>query len=186
MEDKMIILECLKGNSFEFAKLVTRYEHHVNALARNILGDGDEARDIVQETFFQAFKNLKAFDINRNFKNWLLGVAVKRCIDKIRKRKLFYKFFKHHVETFRLENKPEFRTIEESPIFYPLLNVLNGKERSALSLKLNENLSASEIAEILNCSENTVRVHLFKARRKLKKELQEKEQILQYKYEVKK
>jgi RNA polymerase sigma-70 factor (ECF subfamily) len=184
MEDKMIIIECLKGNSMEFAKLVTRYQHHVLALARNILGDADEARDVVQETFFQVFKNLKAFDINRNFKSWLLGVAVKRSIDKIRRRKLFFKFFKHQVENFSLENKPIFRTIEESPLFNPLLNVLNSKERSALSLKLNENYSAREIAEILKCSENTVRVYLYKARQKLKKELQQKEKILKNENEV--
>lgn len=186
MEDKMIILECLKGNSLEFGKLVIRYEHHINALALNILGDADEARDVVQETFFQVFKNLKAFDINRNFKNWLLGVATKRCIDKIRKRKLFYNFYKNQVENFRLENKSEFRTIDESPLFYTLLDVLNSKERSALTLNLNESLSAKEIAEILNCSENTVRVHLFNARKKLKKEIQKREQIFPPEYEVSK
>jgi RNA polymerase sigma factor (sigma-70 family) len=88
------------------------------------------------------------------------------------------------VDNFNLENNRAFRTIEESPLFYPLLKVLNAKERSALSLKLNENYSAREIAEILKCSENTVRVHLYRARRKLKTELQKKVKFLKNENEV--
>jgi RNA polymerase sigma factor (sigma-70 family) len=55
-----------------------------------------------------------------------------------------------------------------------IMKRLNDKERTALSLKLNEGYLAKEIAEILNCKESTVRVYVLNAKRKLKKFLEKK------------
>lgn len=161
---------CRAGNREAFEILVNRYESHVKALAWNIVGNPDEALEISQEAFLQAFKNLHLFDISKNFKNWLLGITVKRSLDKLRKRKSFWNFFNRYVLEAPL-TKEEIRPIEESPIFHPLLKRLNERERIALSLQINENYTAGEIGKILACSENSVRVLLFKARKKLKKAL---------------
>jgi len=75
--------------------------------------------------------------------------------------------------------------IEDTLILQDLLKKLNGKERSILTLQLNEGFAAKDLGEIFNCSENTIRVHLFKARQKLKKALKTNPEILD-KNEVKK
>ncbi|MCP5046222.1 MAG: sigma-70 family RNA polymerase sigma factor [bacterium] len=169
-DERTIIRNCLAGHAEPFETLVTRYESHVKALAWNISGNPEDAMEISQDTFLQAFQNLHRFDPEKNFKNWLLGITVKRSIDKLRKRKTFLNFFARYAQETPL-SKQEIRPIEESHIFHPLLNRLNHRERIALSLQMNENYSAGEIGEILNCSDNSVRVILFKAKRKLKREL---------------
>ncbi|MCP5102267.1 MAG: RNA polymerase sigma factor [bacterium] len=169
-EEKTIIRECLDGNRDAFELLVNRYEPHVKTLAWNITGNPEDAVEVSQEAFLQAFKNLHRCDLNKNFKNWLLGITFKRGIDKIRKQKSFRDFFTRYIQVAPTK-KEEITLIEESPVFLPLLKILNEKERTALSLQMNENCSAGEIGGILNCSENAARVTLFRAKRKLKQEL---------------
>ena len=143
------------------------------ALAINILGDHDDSLDIVQETFVQAFTNLHRFDTQRNFKSWLLGIAAKRCLDHLKKQRSFLNYFLKQPRQFHLDANLtiDSKTIEESETFYPLLKKMKTNERIALLLKINENYSAKEIADVLHCSESTARVHLFNAKQKLKKEL---------------
>lgn len=169
-EEKQVIAMCLAGNNEAFAMLVNRYEAHVKTLAWNITGSAEDAMEISQDAFLQAFKNLRLFDQSKPFKNWILGITIKRSLDKIRKQKTFLNFFKRYSQEVPTA-KEEIRPIEESPIFHPLLKRLNERERTALSLQVNENYTAKEIGELLNCSENSVRVTLFKAKKKIKKGL---------------
>ncbi|MCK4836112.1 MAG: sigma-70 family RNA polymerase sigma factor [Candidatus Aminicenantes bacterium] len=171
MNETAIIQQSLAGNPDAFAQLVNRYQCNVIALAMNITGDADDARDVAQDSFMQAFTNLHRFDRNRTFKKWLMGITVKRSIDRVRKNKSFLKFFKRYMRVAKTEDTLNTKMIEDSLIIHPLLKKLNGKERSILSLYINESYSAKEIGTMLNCSENTIRVHLFNARKKLKKEL---------------
>jgi len=169
-DEKQLIEMCLAGDNEAFAILVNRFEANAKALAWNITGNAEDAMEISQDAFLQAFKNLHLFDQNKPFKNWLLGITIKRSIDKIRKQKTFLNFFSRYsreVPTAKDEIKP----IEESPIFHHLLKQLNERERTALSLQVNENYTAKEIGQLLNCSENSVRVTLFNAKKKLKKKL---------------
>lgn len=170
VDENTAIDRCLAGDSDAFEPLVSRYETAVKALAWNITGSPEEAMEVAQETFLQAFKNLHRFHRHKDFKKWLLGIAVKRGIDHFRKKKSFLNFFRLYAEETPLA-KEDARPIEESPIFNPLLKGLSDRERVVLSLQLNENYSATEIGLILDCSENSVRVLQFKARKKLKKAL---------------
>ena len=67
--------------------------------------------------------------------------------------------------------------LEDSEQFQLILKWLNEKERTALSLKLNEGYLAREIAEILGCKESTVRVYILNAKRKIKKILEKKHHV---------
>ncbi|MCP2604591.1 RNA polymerase sigma factor [Candidatus Aminicenantes bacterium AH-873-B07] len=174
MQDKEIISRCLKGEIETFEMLVKKYETHILSFTWNILGNREEAEDATQETFIQAYLNLNRFDMKRNFKNWLYSIAYKRCLDRKRKEKSFFRFIKKFISGEKSRINIEKKRIEYSEKFAPLLSKLNEKERTAIILKINEGYSAKEIAEVLNCAESTVRVHLFNAKRKLKKLLEEK------------
>jgi RNA polymerase sigma-70 factor (ECF subfamily) len=171
--DILLVDRVLQGEESAFESLVIKYQATLRALATNMLGDRDEARDVAQETFLQAYSGLSRFDRARNFKTWLLAIGVKRCLDRLRRKKTSWKYF--HQET--QERNPGLvkpaRSIEESEIFYPLLKKLNQKERTAVSLWVNEDFQAREIGAVIGCSEATARVHLFNARKKLKKGLGE-------------
>ncbi len=175
MEEKEIISHCLKGDVESFEMLVKKYESNVLSLCWNVLKNKQEAEDVAQEAFIQAYFNLNRYDMRRSFKNWLYSIAYNRCLDRIKKEKSFFKFLKNVIREKKLsfdeENKE--KRIEDSEMFSQLLNELNEKERTAVTLKVNEGYSAKEIAEVLNCAESTARVHLFNAKRKLKKMLEE-------------
>jgi RNA polymerase sigma-70 factor (ECF subfamily) len=170
-DETKIIEMCLQGNRSAFEDLVKKYQSHVIALSINILGCRDEALDVAQETFVRAYVHLNRFDPERKFKTWVLSIAAKRCLDHLKKRKSILNYFLKQTREFRLDAGGGYKSLEESEIFSPLLKRMKDKERVALLLKMNENYSAAEIANVLDCSENTARVHLFNAKQKLKKAL---------------
>lgn len=170
--ETQLIESCLQGKRGDFEPLVNMYQRNVLALAINVTGSHDDALDIVQDTFVQAYSNLHRFDTGRNFKSWLLGIAVKRCLDLLRKRKSILNAFLKHSKDFKEQREHVYlknKTLQDSELFSPLLKQLKKKERVALILKLNEGYSAQEIGAVLGCSESTARVHLFNAKNRLKK-----------------
>ena len=173
MQDKEIILRCLKGEIEAFEILVKKYEKNVLCLAWNILDNREEAEDVTQETFIQAYLSLNRFDTKRSFKNWIYSIAYRRCIDRKRRERVFFKYIKKFISEEKSGINIREEGIEYSEKFALLLSKLNEKERTAIILKINEGYSAKEIAEVLNCAESTARVHLFNARKKLKKLLEE-------------
>ena len=172
IDELKLIKLCLLGRRDCYEPLVKKYQSSVLAVAINILGNYDEAQDILQDTFISAYIHLDRFDTERNFKTWLISIAVNRCLDHLRKQKSFLKYFlKQSQGSPDEQNKvySDYKVIEDSEFFLPLLKKLKEKERIALVLKMNENYSAKEIGEVLKCSENTVRVHQFNAKQKIKK-----------------
>jgi len=136
-----------------------------------MLGEREEARDAAQESLLQAFENFSRFDAGRSFVKWLLGIGAKRCLDRLRRRRRFLKYFEGLArEWSRPADAPAASDPGDGRVLR-LLRMLSARERAAISLAVFEDFSAREIAAALGCSENTARVHLFNARVKLKKEV---------------
>ena len=179
MDDKDVLSRCLKGDHEAFEALVDKYQANVLTFTGILMRNREEAKDITQEIFIQALENLRHFDTNKSFKNWLYSIAYRKCVDSIRRDKLFLKYLKrlakeYHHHKDRITQKGR---LEESELLGPALQCLSQKERIAVLLKINEGYSAMEIAEILQCSESTARVTLFHARKKLKKILRGDENV---------
>ena len=171
MDDAELIVRCRAGDGSAFESLVDKYQPSLLNMTWSILGDREDARDISQQAFLAAFSNLDKFDHSRSFKNWLYAIAWKDCLDLKRRRKTRRLF----LERLKAEAAPAAVPgdvpipIEESETFSPLLGRLRLKERLALTLKMNEGYSASEIARVLGCAESSARVYAFNAVRKLRK-----------------
>src|SRR5579864_3582763 len=75
------------GDQAAFAQLFDRYIKSVYLLAYRYVLNVDDAEDIAQEAFFRAWKNLKKFDKDRNFKTWLFVIAKNTALDLIKKKK---------------------------------------------------------------------------------------------------
>jgi len=171
MEDNKIIIRCLSGHTEAFEKLMNKYQSNIISLAWSILGNKEDARDVTQEVFTQAYFNLVRFDMTRSFKNWLYSIVYKRCIDRKREKKLQSKFIGKTAkdEWTAGEHRNREMKIENSEILNQILSKLNEKERTSIILKMIEGYSAREISQVLNCAESTARVYIFNAKKKLKK-----------------
>jgi RNA polymerase sigma-70 factor (ECF subfamily) len=86
--DNQLIRDYLQGEEEALQLLIKRYTSIVYNFVAQIVGRGQEAEDITQETFIKVWKNLKKFDINKKFKTWILQIAKNTAIDFLRQKKL--------------------------------------------------------------------------------------------------
>jgi RNA polymerase sigma-70 factor (ECF subfamily) len=174
MDEQTLIAGCLEGRTDCFRLVVEKYSAPAMALAVNILGNYDDAEDACQELFIQVYRHLKSYDMKRSFKNWLYTILYRRCLDQLRKRR-------RSAELVRKMGRETDLATAANPgsaggprgLPADLLKALRAKERTALCLWANEGFSAREISEVLSCSASTARVHLFQARKKVKKLLEQ-------------
>jgi RNA polymerase sigma-70 factor, ECF subfamily len=171
MDESFFIERVCRGDHAAYEHLVKKYQARLVAFLGNQLGSIDDAHDVAQEVFIQAFVKIKEFAPNRSFKTWLFAIAYNRGIDLLRKKRSFRRFWEHATSAAAPRPSGPGRPLDESLFWQPVLRRMTPQERSVLALKYNEDCSSGEIAAALGCSESTVRVHLLNARRKLKKEL---------------
>ncbi|MFC2157930.1 RNA polymerase sigma factor [Acidobacteriota bacterium] len=175
MEDNQLVKNCLEGRMEDFKLIMDRYTGKAMAMAINILGSREDAEDVCQDVFIRVFHNLERFDPHKKFKDWLYAILYNRCMDILRKRTRFYKYFQKtsgELKESQRINDEEIKTSKELP--QKFLLTLSPRERTALVLWANESYTGEEIGNVLNCSSSTARVYLYKARKKIKERLEEK------------
>jgi RNA polymerase sigma-70 factor (ECF subfamily) len=152
------------GDHHAFENVMIATEHRVATLAWRILGDAEEVKEALQETFLRVFRHLKRYDEQYDFAGWLYRIAVNVCRDLERRRRRRAFFFGHREETVRPHDAMRIdlaRAIDKLP----------PKERLAIILRDVEELPTEEVAQILGNSPATVRVQVSKAREKLRRML---------------
>jgi RNA polymerase sigma-70 factor (ECF subfamily) len=161
-----------------FEELVRRHQHRVFAVAGGILRRREDVEDIAQQVFVKAYFSLKRFDQRAAFSTWLYKITVNECWDLLRKKKvrpLVYESdlseeqARQVITSGEKENPgPDIsQRIEARERVERLLEGLHERDRLMLILKEVEGFSIEEIAEILSLNGNTVKVRLFRARRRV-------------------
>jgi RNA polymerase sigma-70 factor (ECF subfamily) len=138
-------------------------------VAFRIVGSIDEAEDVLQEAFLDAFNRVKDFRQETTFGLWLKQIVVHRSINMLRKRRL------EMVELGddQLDNIPDEEDSDDEEIQYKVAQVKEAMKelpdgyRVVLSLYLLEGYDHEEIGQVLNISENTSRTQFLRAKRKL-------------------
>lgn len=159
-------------------ELVARKTRPLVALVARLLGDEEEARDVVQVTFLRLWENRRRFDERWSPNTWIYRIATNLAIDHWRSRKSRERGnepFRLHVlrraEASSLHDLASLEQIEVEAIFRELAAELPEKQRTVFLLREVDGLSSQEVAEIAGCEESTVRNHLFNARKVLRREL---------------
>jgi len=180
MDDNKLVKGFIQGDYECFQKIVHRYTGKAMALALNILKNKQDAEDACQDTFIRILNNLERFDFNENFKDWFYTIHYHRCIDLVRRKRRFYRFLLKKKNLPAEENK-ERALVHSIPKKLPsrYLKILKPKEKTALLLWAQEEYQSKEIGEIMKCSPSTARVYLYKARKKIKSILENKNDSLQ-------
>ncbi|MBN1291025.1 MAG: RNA polymerase sigma factor [Candidatus Latescibacteria bacterium] len=157
-----------------FSELFKRHSARVHSIAYRMTGNAEDAKDITQDVFIRLYQNLYRIVSDIQAGAWLNRMTVNRSIDILRGKKNRWSILiDEQTESVELSHScpgPDI-TLERKETHYiigNLLDLLSPNQRKVFVLRDLENFSTIEISEILKCSQATVRVHLSKARDKVK------------------
>ncbi len=174
------LLEALKrdGDRRALDALMERKVAPLVAVVRRMVGDREEARDIVQLTFLRVWENREKYDGRYSPNTWIYRIATNLAIDFLRSRRSrdratepVRRHLYRVVEGRRRVDLANLERREVEQILQELAAGLTERQRLAFLLREVEELSTREVAGVLGCRESTVRNHLFTARAHLRREL---------------
>lgn len=153
--DENDLLQIKNGNRNAFAQCVRLYQNMVYSIAYHNLGEPSTAQDIAQEVFIQMHRDIGRIESLQHLLFWLRRITAHRCIDHVRRTR----HWKVESET----DIPDNRTIEkkDDPLLDTILRnlvlALPAKQRMIMTLRFQEDMMPSEIAEVLEIPVNTVK-----------------------------
>ncbi|MGF1467139.1 MAG: RNA polymerase sigma factor [Sandaracinaceae bacterium] len=168
------------GDKRAFGGLVRLHQRRVYACAVQMMGDGGDADDAVQETFLRAWRAIGRFDGRSQLSTWLYRVCVNVCLNHIRRRR------RHEASDVADPRTPEPQAdptqggthpatvLEARQLSEQLQSALDGLSeslRTTVVLVLIEGMAQRQAAEVLGCSEGTVAWRIHEARRRLRRTL---------------
>ena len=182
MDEKAIIEKVLAGDSNAFGELVEAYQDKVYNLALRMCGNADDAFDLAQDAFFRAWRGLSGFQFESAFSTWLFRLTSNVCLDWLRAKKRRPTVSLTTLDDEGEEVQMEIRDPGKSPEELLLaaedraavakaMNELPVEFREILTLRAIDDLSYTEIAEILHLREGTVKSRLSRARLALRNKL---------------
>jgi len=177
--DTVLVQRTLKGDTPAYNVLVQRYQRQVYSLAYRMLGNAEDAGDMVQETFLRAYGALSTFRQDASFLTWLYKIASNLCIDRMRARKTLNALsLDAELEEGRepaadRSCSPENVVVRDavSEIVHKEVMHLPARYRVVVVMRHLQQMSIEEIAEQLNLPSGTVKTHLFRAREMLRERL---------------
>jgi RNA polymerase sigma-70 factor (ECF subfamily) len=182
LTDEELVRRAREGSDEAFAELVERYTSLVYRVAIGITASAPEAEEVVQETFLRVFRSLDQYQPARaSFKTWVLTIARNQSINvysylKRRATRAFSDVFgyendsmEEHIPAAEDSHDAEhlLATKQEMARVQGALNELPERQRTALMLKAQEDMSYAEIAVIMGASASSVESLIFRARKRL-------------------
>jgi RNA polymerase sigma-70 factor (ECF subfamily) len=176
-DDQRLIAECLNGRSAAFGPLISRYQDRLYNTVYRLLGNAEDARDVVQDAFLHAYQSLRQFKGDSRFFTWLYRIAVNTAISFKRKQRAVLSIHRDRdgaggtepLDTsdqahpgYALEAAEEERRVQEA------LSRLSPPHRAVLVLKDIEGQKYDVIADVLQVPIGTVRSRLHRARLELR------------------
>ena len=178
LPDRDLAIRARGGEMVAFETLVTRKTSAVVSLARRIVGNSEDARDVAQMVFLRVWNEIHRYDEKYSFNTWLYRIATNLSIDFLRSSRSRERA---HGATLHIVREREESTASDATrnaeeaelarLFETVSGRLSEKQKAAFVLREMQDCETKEIAEILGCGESTVRNHLFNARRILRKEI---------------
>ncbi|MEZ0390738.1 MAG: RNA polymerase sigma factor [Pseudobdellovibrionaceae bacterium] len=184
ISDLEVIQMIRNGDRKAYSLLVRRHQKSLLRLSVRFVKDMDAAEDIVQESFIKAFERLASFEARSSFRSWLFQIAINTAKNKLRSRR---------DEINDVENLPlAVAAIAETGLLHSAVadliqkhvDQLPFKQKTALTLRIYEDLSFKEIAEIMDCPYDTAKANYRHALMRLREELQTQEDLKQWTEEV--
>ena len=191
-DDPELVKRAQNDDPWAADQLLRRYyEKAYGIVYRMCNGDAEEAADIVQEALFKAFRNLKKFKGEASFYTWLYRIVINTCLD-VRRRKQrrtgLFSLWRPRRKDGEEMNQPLEKQPDPKDFSNPLssfrgkqlkkqvlnaLDALSDKQRMAFELKVFEDMTIAEVAQVMGAAEGTVKTHLFRATQHVRQTLSE-------------
>lgn len=183
MNEQELIQQLRQGNEPAFRWLVENYRNRVFHTVLNILQDTKDAEDAAQETFIRVFESVNSFKEESSLSTWIYRIAVRKALDKIRRRKTRQRLHrilpwwipeeKKSVDTMfhhpgiAVENK------EKAGILFRAIESLPEKQKLAFTLIKVQGMSYEEACTIMQQNIKAVESLITRAKLNLQKQLEE-------------
>ena len=162
---------------------MSEFEIPLTKYAVSILGDLEQARDVVQDTFLKLYKQ-DPEKVRQKVKSWLFTVCRNHCYDLIKRNRRTSNLEEDEISYIASSEDNPFQVIsflegreeidEKIKILYSLIEELPSRQREVMRLKFQANLSYKEIAETIGISTSNVGFVMHSALKKLREDMKEK------------
>jgi RNA polymerase sigma-70 factor (ECF subfamily) len=179
LTDEELVDSVLEGNVRDFDVLIERWQQPLYNFVYRFMNSEDEAREVCQDAFVNAYRNLSKFKRQSKFSSWLFKIAINRSNTLLRKRKRWRTFFDpmsdhaQYADSVAEESNVEI-TAEREQIYRRMRRAiaqLPPEQKTVLLLKEYEGLKFHEISEMLECPLSTVKSRMYYALDGLRKAL---------------
>ena len=169
IDDSQLISQVKSGKVDAFKSLVERHQDYVFTLCYRVLGNREDAEEVTQDSFVKAFNGLSSFQGQAKFTTWIYRIAMNAAISYRRKKRV-------HLETLEdfkkldqgeISNMVEYQKLEQKKFLQIALNTLLPDDASVLTLFYFKELSLEEMSEITGINVSTLKVKLYRARKRL-------------------
>jgi RNA polymerase sigma-70 factor (ECF subfamily) len=181
-DEAELLAQLRAGHDTAFEQLVRTYSPRLFAVARRIVGNDEEARDVIQDAFLNAFRSLKNFHGEARLSTWLHRIVVNSALMKLRTRKrkpeesiepLLPAFLAdgHYAEKFAAWGEQAdvaLSRAETQELIRRRIDELPESFRTVLVLRDIEGLDTEETARVLDTTPNAVKIRLHRARAALR------------------
>ncbi|MFN0158441.1 MAG: RNA polymerase sigma factor [Bacteroidota bacterium] len=174
-DERQLIIEAKEGNHQAFRQLVERHMKQAYNIAYGFLHHHELAQDVTQDAFVRVYHALPSFRGDAEFSTWLYRIITNLALNRM-------KMEKSRVQRFEANGNGELNAIsrdsgsaenkELRDHVERALHELPTLQRSVVILRHLEGLSTRQVSGILSCSEGTVKTHLFRGLKKLRKRLE--------------
>ena len=162
-----IITQIKNGDEQAFAELIEQYKLPIYKTAKSILKDEDDVCDAIQDTALSIYKNIPNLKNEEYFKTWVIRITINKCYDILKKHKLNNeKMLKAQEDVSELHTNFDNNVILQTDL-QTTLELLEENLRTVTVLYYYNDLSISEISDILNIPKGTVKSRVFRAREML-------------------
>lgn len=177
-DDRELVRLAKEENKEAFEILVRRHQGRVFAVASGILRNKEDVEDVAQQVFVKAYFSLKRFDQRAAFSTWLYKITLNECWDVLRKKKSRPLLVEAELSGEQARQYKESEKVG-APVadvsdrlaaqqqVNQMLGLLDERDRTMLILKEVQGFSVEEIAELMEVNGNTVKVRLFRARKRI-------------------
>lgn len=184
MRDEELVLHIIKGRTELFSVIIDRYQSKVFSTACKYTHDYEEAQDLTQEIFIRLYNNLQSYKSKASFSTWLYRIAVNRCIDWMRKKKLhtvsaIYDSSGDEVDIYDTiadiggSLEEVFIKQENSDYIKKVVEGLPEIYKTVIILYYFEDFSPQEISDIIGIPKRTIETRLYRGKNLLKLRLEE-------------